>query len=180
MGAHKPEFGFKKARMAGYMDTPADRKSANSQLEKIVSNVTRLVGSLASPDYSGVKLDSKRYSDIVTYLSDKFWIRDVSEPNMDISSVLHLRSVDDEDEFNIYLSNVGNYMYVIQTAQDHLQNDKSLDWADDLADRYGMIRLTEEVLSTPVKATMFYADEPKLFNILFSDTDFLPWEKPKQ
>jgi hypothetical protein len=161
------------------MDTRVDRKTAEATVEEILSAVAGPIGSILSPDYHRIKLNSKRYSSIVKDLSANFWVRDISDENEDVCSALVLRFIGEPTEdYVIYISNIANYAFVMKISDCSSCEDSRMHLINDLFRKFGLESLSRDVLSFPIETSTFYADNPRLFNLLFSDTDFLPWEKP--
>lgn len=164
--------------MDKYMGIPTGVSGSSSEIDNILAKATRVLGSIESPDFSRVKIDLQRYSRLIMDLSEAFWIRDVSDINSDISSVLALRpaQVGSLEEYVVYISNVGEFFFAMAMGQNTFSMDRILDKLTDILINNGLEGLSREILSTPVRAMTFYTDQPRLFNVLFSDIDLLPWE----
>jgi hypothetical protein len=164
------------------MDTPADPNAASSRIEAILSSAARTLGSIQTPDYRQIKLNAQRYARLIIDLSADFWIRDTSDVNADVSSVLLLRkeNLDAREEYILYISNVGNYAFSIRVDETNSHSEDIPVMIKEILRKNGLESLPKDILSTPVNSTTFYSDRPTLFNVLFSDTEFLPWHLTDQ
>jgi hypothetical protein len=148
-------------------------------VQNILSRVAQTVGSLESPDYRRVKIDVRQYARLIAELSHAFWIRDTSDDNQDFSYVLLLRQYEagSTGEYILYISNLANYAFAMMVGDHGTSSDQGLKIVNNLLNRHKIEILPKHILSIPVDAKMFYADRPTLFNVLFSDSDYLPWEE---
>jgi len=158
------------------MDTPADRKNASYDIGRILSQVESTIGSLSTPNYGRVKQDAQRYARLVRSLSGKFWVRDTSDNNTDLASVFELRHILSDEEYVLYVSNVANFTFTMKLDDVTVDNDPAISDITKIVSSFGLTLLDRRILATPVTALTFYASQPTLFNILFSDMDFLPWQ----
>lgn len=160
------------------MDTPPEENISSSQADEIIEKAARVLGSIESPDFTRIRFDARRYARLIVALSEGFWIRDISEANTDICSVLVVRPSKGElqKEYVIFVSNVGDYSFIMPVGDADAADDCNLKTLFALVGSAGLEVLSRDVLSAPVKAMTFYSDRPRLFNIIFSDLDYLPWE----
>lgn len=163
------------------MDTRADQKNAELAIETILDRAARALGSISSPDYRRLKLDTKRYAAIIMDLSANFWVRDTSDENEDVSSVLLVRSIiNSTEEYFLYISNVAQYAFVMPVGFSNSDHANMIRYLEELLGKFELVVLDKETLATPIETLTFYADNPRLFNLIFSDTDRLPWEEDSE
>jgi len=158
------------------MDTPADRKDASNDIDAILSKIEKTVGPLSSPNYGRAKLNTQRYARFIKQLSYKFWVRDTSDDNEDLASVLELRLISSGEDYILYLSKVADFAFAMKLKDFTSNTDSAIFCINKIVESLGLLMLDRSILATPVNALTFYASQPKLFNILFSDMDFLPWQ----
>jgi hypothetical protein len=159
-----------------------------ANVEQILAHVRESYGDVGSPNFSFVSkaIAEQRYSDLVSELRKKFQIEEDTDSNYDVSFGYILKK--DSALWVLRISMVGPYavllrlkdrgagaVEVVSPYATILTDDEK--WIKKALDRAGLELLNRGELETPVQMALTIASpgNVKLYQVLFTDTDFLPW-----
>jgi hypothetical protein len=151
----------------------------------LIELVRARYGSLEAPNYSWTHgaFDAKPHDGIVGELRTKFEVKDLTDPNDDVSTNLVV-GIPGRAEWQVWLSLVGPFAAVTRGDPAGARVVSGRDGGDshdhalvDALAGAGLEVLCRDVLETPISMPMFNAEpgEVTLFNALFTDADLRPW-----
>lgn len=151
----------------------------------LIQLVAARYGSLDAPTYwwTHSAFEAKPYEAIVGELRSKYKVKDLTDPNDDVSTFLRV-AILGRAEWQVWLSLVGPFAAVTRGDPTGARVVSGRDGGD-LDDQalLGVLAgaeievLCRGVLETTIDMPMFNAEpgEVTLFNALFTDADLLPW-----
>lgn len=144
-------------------------------------------GSAREPNFTFVMRaeDAHLFDDLIGYLARRYELNETTDFNTDAGRVVSLRS--DNEELSLWLSFVGRYAVLVRVGTTFEMGPvvtegvtrMELDLVQVLKE-HDLYMLTREQLEHPVRFALQNTSptRARMFNVLFSDTDFLPWERP--
>jgi hypothetical protein len=158
------------------------------KFDEVMEWIRTAYGSLEQPCFGFIQAAASdpRYRELRTMLAERFELQRDTDLNSDVSFgyVLHIGV----ERWVLRVSMVGPYAMLLRLHQpgDDLpvaNSDPSSSEAErqliDAVERSGFRLLDRDLLSQPVPLTLFNtaADRTRIYQALFVDTDFLPWEQ---
>jgi hypothetical protein len=141
--------------------------------------------SFESPDFSFVEeaISSRPYERVVQQIGTKFQVEEDTDPNDDVSFGYFLTN--GPQHWVLRISMLGPYAVLLRvsdseraelvTSSEEAMSDAERDLLHILADNEVSL-LAREVLLQPVPLSLFNAEDTRVYQALFTDTDILPWE----
>ncbi len=160
----------------------------NLSSQSIEAQIKERYGSLKTPTFGF--LDETRigrpYQGMLDDLLLRFFVNDATNTNQDVSLVYVIRDQDNlaSTQWMLQLSLVSRYgvLFALTKTQPRLLSSDDLTSSVrqilDLAQKWKIPLLSDEVLSTPVGLSLFYTEPENvcIYQALFSDIGVLPWK----
>jgi hypothetical protein len=142
-------------------------------------------GSVSQPDFNFVRraADAHHLADLISNLERRYDLLETTDFNTDVGRVVRLRSGD--EKLVLWLSFVGPYAALVRIGPSGHDEPVVIDGVSGMeqtivriARQYGLELLARQQLEQPAILVLQNAspERTRMFNVLFSDTDFLPWE----
>jgi hypothetical protein len=160
-------------------------------LQQILESIKCRYGSMNEPDFHWVQseLAQRSFGTLISRLAAEFDMRDITDPNTDVSRALELAPRATSKEIvTLRLSLVGPYACIARhrpTTLDQTLMDGATDAQNpselllvSLLESEGIALLDRRTLAAPVPLMLFETDPDRVrvYQALFSDVDFLPGE----
>lgn len=153
--------------------------------EIIMQDIKVAYGSLEEPNFifKQRNYSSRPYNNIVSKLSSEFEVEEDTDLNADVSQQLTVKHKD--GSCAVELSLVGRYAVLLRvfdgctpmvlTDQNSNEYERKI---IDIVEKNDVKILPQEVLEEKIELRLFYTERDRVcvYQALFSDTDFLPWQ----
>ncbi len=145
-------------------------------LSMIQNQIAERYGSLNSPAFFFVEeqLRKEPYAALIMELAGRFAVRDVTDPNEDVS--FNYEVLDgDQQVWRLELSMIGPYAFVVNATEKCDQEER--EFLNRVLARFHITELDQSVLETPIALKLHYTEpeDVSLYHALFSDS-LAPWE----
>lgn len=167
--------------------TPEQQKT----FDRAIVAAREKYGSLDSPDFSFVQqaLDEQSGDDLIREFEKCFRVEDYTDTNDDVAFFVGLTSRKSGRRWGLALSMVGPFATLLRVGKEGgvetvvTRSERPIDADEErllnICEEKGFQLLDKKVLSQPVRARLFNTqpERVKLYQVLFSDVDLLPWER---
>ena len=162
---------------------------SNLTVESVKQEIVKAYISLDNPEYAFLARgkSERPYQDLVDELLQRFFVKDSTNVNQDVSFVYLLCNVVAETQarWMLQLSLVARYGVLFSLTEKGPELLCSGEYGSEqiahLMAKWRVPILTSEVLKTRIPLKLFYTEPENvcIYQALFSDVDLLPWESRK-